>query len=142
MVESLEDPRFPPIRKRANSTESDPKNTFSRIKCYNYGEGHLRSRYPKNPRAFKDRADPSPKHRIWFCMNDRPPLNYTDAVTINGSWFSTIIRNSGYNCVIFSEEAVPEADVSSCPKASTSTFAEEREHLSPRGCQWNLTLSS
>ncbi|XP_076058196.1 uncharacterized protein LOC143035258 [Oratosquilla oratoria] len=51
----------------------------------------------------------------------KPNTNYASG-TINGSWTSTIVRDTGCNCVLVSEEAVPDADVSLCPKVSVADF--------------------
>ncbi|KAK8395786.1 hypothetical protein O3P69_005708 [Scylla paramamosain] len=86
--------------KRATSTESDPKNASSQNKCYNCREGHFRNWCPKNPRAFKDRANPSPKHRVGFCMSDQPLINYTVPApsTILGLLpsFGTLVLSMGH----------------------------------------------
>ncbi|XP_076049187.1 uncharacterized protein LOC143029893 [Oratosquilla oratoria] len=90
------------------STHQDTKGGAFRtpMRCFNCGEeGHHRSRCPKNPRAFKDK---------------RGPISIQG--TINGSWTSTIVRDTGCNCVLVSEEAVPDADVSLCPKVSVADF--------------------
>ena len=110
-----------PSDKGENST--NPKTIFSKVKCYNCGEeGHISSRCPKNPRAFKTSLGTQPKNNVGFCMSDRTPFDFTVAGTINGSWTSTIIRDTGCNCVIVSEEAIPDADVSSAPKVLVEDF--------------------
>ncbi|XP_076038439.1 uncharacterized protein LOC143023724 [Oratosquilla oratoria] len=48
----------------------------------------------------------------------KPNTNYASG-TINGSWTSTIVRDTGCNCVLVSEE---DADVSLCPKVSVADF--------------------
>ena len=56
-----------------NST--NPKTTFSKVKCYNCGEeGHLSSRCPKNPRAFKTSPGTQPKNNVGFCLGIGLPL--------------------------------------------------------------------
>ena len=105
------------------SSRNDRWTTHAKIKCYNCGEeGHVRSRCPKNPRAFKTEPDAPSKYKIGFCMSNRTPLDYSTAGTINGSWTSTIIRDTGCNCVIVSEEALPDSDISSCPKVRVEDF--------------------
>ncbi|KAK8382954.1 hypothetical protein O3P69_011484 [Scylla paramamosain] len=94
--------------KRATSTESDPKNTSSRIKCYNCREGHLRGSVPQESWSLQGQS--------------RPIINAQVASTINSSWSSTIIWVTGCNCVIISKEAVPNTDISSCPKIPVEDF--------------------
>ncbi|XP_076064956.1 uncharacterized protein LOC143038997 [Oratosquilla oratoria] len=105
------------------STHQDTKGGAFRtpMRCFNCGEGHHRSRCPKNPRAFKDKEAQS-QFKVGFCMSNRTTPCFTVAGTINGSWNSTIVRDTGYNCVLVSEEAVPDADVSLCPKVSVADF--------------------
>lgn len=47
-------------------------------------------------------------------MSARACPAFTVVGTINGSWTSDIVRDTGCDCIIASEEAVPDADVSSC----------------------------
>ncbi|XP_076060325.1 uncharacterized protein LOC143036653 [Oratosquilla oratoria] len=92
------------------------------MRCVNCGEErHHRSRCPKNPRAFKDKEAQS-QFKVGFCVSNRTTPCFTVAGTINGSWTSTIVRDTGCNCVLVSEEAVPDADVSLCPKVSVADF--------------------
>ncbi|XP_076053612.1 uncharacterized protein LOC143032622 [Oratosquilla oratoria] len=109
------------------STHQDTKGGAFRtpMRCFNCGEeGHHRSRCPKNPRAFKDKEAQS-QFKVGFCMSNRTTPCFTVVGTINGSWSSTIVRDTGCNCVLVSEEAVPDADVSLCPKVSVQTFWDE-----------------
>ncbi|XP_076067759.1 uncharacterized protein LOC143040565 [Oratosquilla oratoria] len=117
VVESLPPPSH-------GSTHQDTKGGAFRMpmRCFNCGEeGHHRSRCPKNPRAFKDKEAQS-QFKVGFCMSNRTTPCFTVAGTINGSWTSTIVRDTGCNCVLVSEEAVPDADVSLCPKVSVADF--------------------
>ncbi|XP_076057552.1 uncharacterized protein LOC143035027 [Oratosquilla oratoria] len=107
VVESLPPPSH-------GSTHEDTKGGAFRtpMRCFNCGEeGHHRFRCPKNPRAFKDKEAQS-QFKVGFCMNNRTTPCFTVAGTINGSWTSTIVRDTECNCVLVSEEAAPDADVS------------------------------
>lgn len=109
----------------AASSKSKTKddNTISKVKCYNCGEeGHVKTRCPKNPSAFKTPTDTPVKYKIGFCMSNRTPPQYSVAGTINGSWTSTIIRDTGCNCVMVSEEALPDVDASSSPKEAVEDY--------------------
>ncbi|XP_076064947.1 uncharacterized protein LOC143038987 [Oratosquilla oratoria] len=117
VVESLPPPSH-------GSTHQDTKGGafHTPMRCFNCGEeGHHRSRCPKNPRALKYKEAQS-QLKVGFCMNNRTTPCFTVAGTINGSWTSTIVRDTGCNCVLVSEEAVPGADVSLCPKVSVADF--------------------
>ncbi|XP_076063452.1 uncharacterized protein LOC143038314 [Oratosquilla oratoria] len=117
VVESLPPPSH-------GSTHQDTKGGAFRtpMRCFNCGEeGHHRSRCPKNPRAFKDKEAQS-QFKVGFYMSNRTTPYFTVAGTINGSWTSTIVRDTGCNYVLVSEEAVLDADVSLCPKVSVADF--------------------
>lgn len=106
----------------ASSSEKRP----SAVTCHNCGEeGHIRPRCPKNPRAFKDRPSSTsqyPQYKVGFCMTDRCVPNFSATGTINGSWSSSIIRDTGCSGVVISEEALPDVDPSLCPKACVSDY--------------------
>ncbi|XP_042229996.1 uncharacterized protein LOC121871652, partial [Homarus americanus] len=85
--------------------------------------GHIRSRCPKNPRAFKSTGIRPPSFEVGFCFEDRSCPSYCVSGTINGSWASTIIRDTGCS---FSSALVssPPADVASPPSHATSPPAK------------------
>lgn len=86
-------------------------------RCFNCGQPcHHRSRCPKNPRAFKKADSTQTVNKVGVCLCDRSTLHYTVAETINESWTSTIARDTCCSCVLVSEEALPEADVSNVHK--------------------------
>lgn len=49
-----------------------------------------------------------------FCLKHPSVNSYRVAGTIHGAWTSSIIRDTGCSCVIVSEDALPDADVSNC----------------------------
>lgn len=52
------------------------------------------------------------------------PYNFLSG-SINGFKVSTIIRYTGCSCVIVSEEALPDVNISQCPVSSSPTIWEE-----------------
>lgn len=108
--------KSPSLRRKENPTPNPP-----RTRCFNCGdEGHLRNRCPMNPRAFKDEINS--KFKVGFCMSDSSPSKYTVPGTINGSWSTTFLRDTGCDGVVVSEEALPDADISSCPKVLVEDY--------------------
>ena len=97
------------------------KGSVSTLKCHQCGEvGHIRPRCPKNPRAFKQETSSTVK--VGFCCDDRKVSNYCVSGTINGTWTSTIIRDTGCSSLIVSEEALPDADTTNCRKVTVYDY--------------------
>lgn len=91
------------------------KGPTSSVKCHHCGEeGHIRPRCPKNPRAFK--RDNTSTLTVGFCLGDKEvsKSTYCVAGTINGSWTSTILRDTGCSSLLVSEEALPDVDTTNC----------------------------
>ncbi|XP_050701836.1 uncharacterized protein LOC126988072 isoform X2 [Eriocheir sinensis] len=106
----------PPAR-----TSSTP-TTSSTIKCHGCGElGHIRPRCPKNPRAFKE-SPPSQPFTVGFCLSEhRVPRPFV-AGTVNGSWTSSIFRDSGCTCIVVADEVLPDADLTNCRRCQVADY--------------------
>ena len=117
--------RFDPSGKKYKSTPSSPKpppKASPVVKCHQCGEeGHIRPRCPKNPRAFKD-GTTTPRHEVRFCWEAPRVPNYRVSGTINGSWTSFIIRDTGCSCIVVAEDVLPDADVTHCRKVYLSDY--------------------
>lgn len=99
----------PPLGSQPSSSPT-PKATPV-IKCHQCGEeGHIRPRCPKNPHAFKEDTT-TRHHEVHFCWEAPRIPNYSVSVTINGSWTSSIIRDTGCSCIVVAEDVLPDADV-------------------------------
>ncbi|XP_047469564.1 uncharacterized protein LOC125025584 [Penaeus chinensis] len=86
---------------------------FSSVKCHGCGDvGHIRSRCPKNPLAYKQYSSVT-THKVGFSLSDRGNSKFMTAGTLNGVWVSTILRDTGCTCVIVSDKVLPDVDVSS-----------------------------
>ena len=97
--------------------------TPSTMTCHNCGEtGHIRPRCPKNFRAFKDGTTTTPTYTVGFCLEVHKVLNFSVTVTINVSWSSSIIRDTRCSGVVVSEEALPDIDLSLCPKVQVADY--------------------
>lgn len=81
-----------------------------KVTCHGCGEvGHIKPRCPPNPLAFKQSI-----YNVNFSFDDNSPRSFLTSGTINGSWVSTILRDSGCSCVIVAEQLLPDVDLSSC----------------------------
>lgn len=97
--------------------------TSSTVKCDNCGEeGNIRPRCPKNPRGFKDQASATPQYKVGFCLGDRCVPSFSVTGTINGSWSSSIIRDTRCSGSVVPEEVLPDVDLSLCPKVQMSDY--------------------
>ncbi|XP_050715223.1 uncharacterized protein LOC126997995 [Eriocheir sinensis] len=106
-----------------DSAKTSAQPSTATLRCHQCGEeGHLRPRCPKNPRAFKDVEPAKPSFQVGFCLSDKSIPKFSVSGTINGSWSSNIIRDTGCSCVIVSEDLLPDVDVESCPKVSLADY--------------------
>ncbi|XP_050721353.1 uncharacterized protein LOC127001185 [Eriocheir sinensis] len=106
----------PPAR-----TSSTP-TTSSTIKCHGCGElGHIRPRCPKNPRAFKE-SPPSQPFTVGFCLSEHRVPRPLVAGTVNGSWTSSIFRDSGCTCIVVADEVLPDADLTNCRRCQVADY--------------------
>ena len=111
--------KFHSTNKATPSRFSPPPARKSTIKCHNCGElGHIRPNCPQNPHLFGPRRPQETKNvqKVGFCFSEPSTQQYFTTGTINGSRVSTIIRDTGCSCVVVSEDALPDADVSNCRK--------------------------
>lgn len=96
--------------------------------CHACGEaGHIRSKCPKIPSAFNPSVaipghSKSNSFAVNFCWTDNSPRDFTTSGTVNGSWVSTILRDSGCSCIIVSEQVLPDADTSLCDYVSVADY--------------------
>ncbi|XP_069995020.1 uncharacterized protein [Penaeus vannamei] len=92
--------------------QSALRRDFSSVKCHGCDNiGHIRSRCPKNPLAYKQ-YHPIPTHKVGFCLSDRENSKFMTAGTVNGAWVSTVLRDTGCTCVIVSHKVLPDVDLS------------------------------
>ena len=108
----------------SSATEKSEKPKSSGVKCHNCGEaGHIRPRCPQNPAAFKSSKTTSdPVHKVGFCFSDTAPREFCSSGSVNGARVSTIVRDTGCSCVIVSEQALPDYDVSHCKMVKIADY--------------------
>ena len=110
----------PPFRSHPSSSPT-PKASPG-LKCHLCGkEGHIRPRCPENPRAFKD-GTTTQRHEVRFCWDAPRVPNYSVSGTIDGSWTSSIIKDTGCSCIVVAEDVLPDADVTHCRKVYLSDY--------------------
>ncbi|XP_063601110.1 uncharacterized protein LOC134777201 [Penaeus indicus] len=91
--------------------EAEVKAPRPKVTCHGCGEvGHIKPRCPKNPFAFKQQSN----YTVNFSFDDNSPRKFLTSGTINGSWVSTILRDSGCSCVIVAEQLLPDVDLATC----------------------------
>lgn len=82
-----------------------------KIKCYSCGQfGHIRSQCPQNPSSLPQSS--ADYHKVDFSLSDHLSSKFTRCGTVNGSFVSTILRDTGCSRVIVSENVIPDADTS------------------------------
>ncbi|KAG0718268.1 hypothetical protein GWK47_052762 [Chionoecetes opilio] len=102
---------------------SSGHQAHSHVTCHHCGEaGHIRPHCPHNPRTFKDGTTAAGPYKVRFCLEDRKVPQYSVSGTINCSWSSTIIRDTGCSGVVVSEDALPDIDPSLCPKVKVADY--------------------
>ena len=102
---------------------SSGSQTPSTVTCHNCREmGHIWTCFSKTPRLFKNRTTTTATDKVGFCLEDHKVPNLTVTGTINGSWFSSTIRDTGCSGVVVSEEALSDIDPSICPKVQDADY--------------------
>ena len=125
--------QFSSLSKNLENTEISPKpndkpskKDFSQVKCHACGDfGHIKPRCPKmdsKPETKKRTVFPNDSHHIQFCLDDRTPRDYMVTGTVNGSFVSTILRDSGCSCILVSENIVPNYDRENCKKITLHDY--------------------
>ena len=61
-------------------------------------------------------------YNVGFYLEDHKVPNFSDTGTINGSWSSSIIRDTRCSGVAVFEEALPDIDPSLCPKVQAADY--------------------
>ncbi|XP_063598199.1 uncharacterized protein LOC134774732 [Penaeus indicus] len=88
--------------------EAEVKAPRPKVTCHGCGKvGHIKPRCPKNPFAFKQQSS----YTVDFSYDDNSPRKFLTSGTINGSWVSTVLRDSGCSCVIVAEQLLPDFDL-------------------------------
>lgn len=98
---------------------------FSNVTCHGCREkGHIRPNCPKNPLTFKSNPASQPQQvQIGFCLNEPNKYSqYMTSGTVNGSWVSTILRDTGCTNIIVSEEVLPDIDVTHCEMVKVADY--------------------
>ena len=81
-----------------------------KVTCFACGQsGHKRNNCPQKP---------STVHKVARAFDGVEPRGPIAAGTINGSRVSTILRDTGCDCVIVSENLLPNVDISSQPRGT------------------------
>ena len=115
--------------KTSTTTGFQPNNSNTgfnqfRGKCHGCGDyGHIKSRCPKNPLAF--RSVQQTENQIKYCRNDQNETNLNDYVTcgtVNGTWVSSILRDTGCSCILVSEDILPDIDSKDCKMVKVSDY--------------------
>ncbi|MPC70884.1 hypothetical protein E2C01_065146 [Portunus trituberculatus] len=97
-------------------------STSSTTKCHGCGElGHIRPRCPKNPRAFKE-SPPSQPFTVGFCLSDHRTPRPLVSGTVNGSWTSSILRDTSCSCIVVAKKVLPDADISNCRSCQVADY--------------------
>ena len=123
------------IAPKPSDTVSSSKSNSSKIICHYCGEaGHIKPKCPNNPYALKQNSANSP-HKVQFCMEDKDVSNECLTTgTVNGAWVSTILRDTGCNCVIVSDKVLPDADIDSVEKACVEDYLGRLDYFPKIKC--------
>ncbi|XP_045130232.1 uncharacterized protein LOC123515561 [Portunus trituberculatus] len=112
---------FKPPLKETPPVQSSPSPTSSTTRCHGCGElGHIRPRCPKNPRAFKE-SPPSQPFTVEFCLSDHSVPQPLVSGTVNGSWTSSILRDTGCSCIVVAEVVLTDVD-SNCRSCQVADY--------------------
>lgn len=116
----------------SSSRTSPPPNRKPIIKCHNCGKlGHIRPNSPQNPYLLGPKRPQDTKNfqKVGFCFTKPSNQQY-----FNGSRVSTIVRDTGCSCVVVSEDALPDADVSNCKTVPVVDYLGRVDHFPLEGC--------
>jgi len=117
--------------------QSALRRDFSSVKCHGCGDiGHIRSRCPKNPLAYKQ-YHPIPTHKVGFCLSDRENSKFMTAGTVNGAWVSTVLRDTGCTCVIVSHKVLPDVDLSRADLVGIEDYLGRVDYFPKTKCYLN-----
>jgi hypothetical protein len=117
--------------------QSALRRDFSSVKCHGCGDiGHIRSRCPKNPLAYKQ-YHPIPTHKVGFCLSDRENSKFMTAGTVNGAWVSTVLRDTGCTCVIVSDKVLPDVDLSRADLVGIEDYLGRVDYFPKTKCYLN-----
>ena len=91
------------------SKDSKAKTSSSKITCYICGEGgHIARSCPNKPRSKKNTIE------ISHVLDNNTVIGPMVCGTVNGVYVSTILRDTGCNGVVVSEDLVPAPDPGNC----------------------------
>ncbi|XP_070000736.1 uncharacterized protein [Penaeus vannamei] len=117
--------------------QSALRRDFSSVKCHGCDNiGHIRSRCPKNPLAYKQ-YHPIPTHKVGFCLSDRENSKFMTAGTVNGAWVSTVLRDTGCTCVIVSHKVLPDVDLSRADLVGIEDYLGQVDYFPKTKCYLN-----
>jgi transposase InsO family protein len=105
--------------------------THSNVTCHNCGVvGHIK---PNCPSLFKHKTvnsvmgsvnpfyEPNVQ-QISHAFDSRIPDKYMSHGTVNGANVSTIVRDTGCQCIVISKDVVPDAQLKNCKTTSLSDY--------------------
>ncbi|XP_069988596.1 uncharacterized protein [Penaeus vannamei] len=117
--------------------QSALRRDFSSVKCHGCGDiGHIRSRCPKNPLAYKQ-YHPITTHKVGFCLSERENSKIMTAGTVNGAWVSTVLRDTGCTCVIVSHKVLPDVDLSRADLVGIEDYLGRVDYFPKTKCYLN-----
>ncbi|MPC74796.1 hypothetical protein E2C01_069171 [Portunus trituberculatus] len=59
---------------------------------------------------------------VGFCLSDHRVPQHLFSGTVNGSWTSSILRDTGCSCIVIPKEVLPDADISNCRSCHVADY--------------------
>ncbi|XP_047478945.1 uncharacterized protein LOC125032028 [Penaeus chinensis] len=93
---------------------------------------HRGKRMVQTKQLVPEEAEQQSSYTVNFSFDDNSPRKFLTSGTINGSWVSTILRDSGCSCVVVAEQLLPDVDLTSCHWTRVSDYlGRVRDHNNP-----------
>lgn len=106
--------------------EETNKRDPSVRRCFSCGdESHTRRNCPRNPASFIGQTN----YKVQFSLEDKSHQKFVTSGTLNGSYVSTIVRDTGCSCIIVSEELLPDSDIVNCQKVTLQDYLGRKDEF-------------
>ena len=114
---------FPQGNYNYNKSGNSHTKDNSNLKCFGCGSmGHTKAKCPQNPLFYRKGNRSGPTYSVNFSLDSRSPQRYMTSGSLNGTPVSTIVRDTGCNCIIVSDKLLPDHNAEGCETVVLSDY--------------------